>query len=356
MKKQRKRTSSNSTRIDRHHKRKRNYKPLLIIVALLLLGAAAYGTKIFVDAKSAVDNSFKELKQTKNTITKDGKEISVEPIDGVISLLVMGLDDDSIRQLGSARTDALLYLTIDTTKHDINMVSIPRDTYTDIFSDDFYGKDKINAAYTYGQEEASIDAVENLLNVPINHYISFNFQSFLGIVDALGGIDVDVPISFTDTNTQGNGEVTLTEGRQHLNGEQALALARTRHSDNDIKRGERQQLVIKAIADKATSVGSLSKYSEIIKAVGSNMQTNLTFDEMLALAQSGVKDSYDFNSYLFDWQSFDLDGASMVELFPDSVEYISHRFRVSLGLDTEDDRDAADYQFQTNGLGYYQGN
>lgn len=353
---QHRKLSATPTRTDRHRKTKRNYKPLFIILAFLLLGGVAYGTKIFVDAKTAVDNSYKELKQTKNTITKDGKEIAVKPIDGVISLLVMGLDDDSIRQLGSARTDALLYLTIDTKKHTINMVSIPRDTYTDIFSKDFYGKDKINAAYTYGQEEASIDAVENLLDVPINHYISFNFQSFLGIVDALGGIDVDVPITFTDTNTQGNGEVTLTEGKQHLDGEQALALARTRHSDNDIKRGERQQLVIQAIANKATSIGSLNKYSEIIKAVGKNMQTNLTFDEMLSLAQSGVKETYSFNSYLFDWQSFDLDGASMVELFPDSVEYVSHRFRVGLGLETKDERDSANYQFQTNGIGYYQGN
>lgn len=355
MKKQpRKKRVSRPTRVELHQNKKRNYTPLFLLLAVLVLGTIAYGAKIYVDAKTAVDDSFKELKQTKNTITKDGKEVTVKPIDGVISLLVIGLDDDSLRQLGSARTDALLYLTIDTKNHDINMISIPRDTYTDIFSNEYNGKDKINAAYTYGQEEASIDAVENLLNVPINHYVSFNFQSFLGIVDALGGIDVDVPISFTDTNTEGNGEVTLAEGRQHLDGEQALALARTRHIDNDIKRGERQQLVIKAIVDQATSLGSINKYSEIIQTVGKNMQTNLTFDEMISLAQSGIKKKYTFNSYLFDWQSFDLDGASMVELFPDSVDYVSHRFRVSLGLDKADERDTANYQFETNGLGVYQ--
>lgn len=190
--------------------------------------------------------------------------------------------------------------------------------------------------------------------MPINHYVSFNFQSFLHIDDALGGIDIDVPLTFTDTNTLGNGEVHLKEGKQHLNGEQALALARTRHFDNDIKRGERQQLVVRAIIEKASSLQSLTKYSTVIDTIGENMQTNFTFNELIGLARSGMKENYQFQSYLFDWQSFELDGASMVESYPDSVAYISHRFRVELGLDNLTEQDAPNYKFESNQIGVYQ--
>ncbi|WP_179206353.1 LCP family protein, partial [Carnobacterium maltaromaticum] len=171
-----------------------------------------------------VDDSYYELDRDK-TSTSKGNEIKVNPIEDTISVLVMGIDDDSARQLGSARTDALIYLTINPKEHKINMVSIPRDSYTTIVSKKYNGKDKINSAYTYGEEQATIETVEKLLNVPINYYVTFNFDSFLEIVDALDGIDVDVPVSFTDTNTLGNGEVHLEKGKQLLNGEEALALA-----------------------------------------------------------------------------------------------------------------------------------
>ncbi|WP_257963542.1 LCP family protein [Carnobacterium maltaromaticum] len=325
---------------------------ILIPIMILVLAGVTYGAKLYAEAKKTVDDSYYELDRDK-TSTSKGNEIKVNPIEDTISVLVMGIDDDSARQLGSARTDALIYLTINPKEHKINMVSIPRDSYTTIVSKKYNGKDKINSAYTYGEEQATIETVEKLLNVPINYYVTFNFDSFLEIVDALDGIDVDVPVSFTDTNTLGNGEVHLEKGKQLLNGEEALALARTRHIDNDIKRGERQQLILQAIVDKAMNVGSINKYSDVIKAAGKNMRTNLKFNEMLSIAQTGLDGRYTFNSYVFDWTDFELEDASMVELYQDSVDFISHRFRVSLGLDEPNEQDAADYQFVTNGYSQY---
>ncbi|WP_231620851.1 LCP family protein [Carnobacterium maltaromaticum] len=325
---------------------------ILIPIMILVLAGVTYGAKLYAEAKKTVDDSYYELDRDK-TSTSKGNEIKVNPIEDTISVLVMGIDDDSARQLGSARTDALIYLTINPKEHKINMVSIPRDSYTTIVSKKYNGKDKINSAYTYGEEQATIETVEKLLNVPINYCVTFNFDSFLEIVDALDGIDVDVPVSFTDTNTLGNGEVHLEKGKQLLNGEEALALARTRHIDNDIKRGERQQLILQAIVDKAMNVGSINKYSDVIKAAGKNMRTNLKFNEMLSIAQTGLDGRYTFNSYVFDWTDFELEDASMVELYQDSVDFISHRFRVSLGLDEPNEQDAADYQFVTNGYSQY---
>lgn len=325
---------------------------ILIPIMILVLAGVTYGAKLYAEAKKTVDDSYYELDRDKASTSK-GNEIKVNPIEDTISVLVMGIDDDSARQLGSARTDALIYLTINPKEHKINMVSIPRDSYTTIVSKKYNGKDKINSAYTYGEEQATIETVENLLNVPINYYVTFNFDSFLEIVNALDGIEVDVPVSFTDTNTLGTGEVHLEKGKQLLNGEEALALARTRHIDNDIKRGERQQLILQAIVDKAMNVGSINKYSDVIKAAGKNMRTNLKFNEMLSIAQTGLDGRYTFNSYVFDWTDFELEDASMVELYQDSVDFISHRFRVSLGLDEPNEQDAADYQFVTNGYSQY---
>ncbi|WP_413508744.1 LCP family protein [Carnobacterium maltaromaticum] len=325
---------------------------ILIPIMIIILAGVTYGAKLYAEAKKTVDDSYYELDRDKASTSK-GNEIKVNPIEDTISVLVMGIDDDSARQLGSARTDALIYLTINPKEHKINMVSIPRDSYTTIVSKKYNGKDKINSAYTYGEEQATIETVENLLNVPINYYVTFNFDSFLEIVNALDGIEVDVPVSFTDTNTLGTGEVHLEKGKQLLNGEEALALARTRHIDNDIKRGERQQLILQAIVDKAMNVGSINKYSDVIKAAGKNMRTNLKFNEMLSIAQTGLDGRYTFNSYVFDWTDFELEDASMVELYQDSVDFISHRFRVSLGLDEPNEQDAADYQFVTNGYSQY---
>lgn len=317
--------------------------PLMV----LILAAAVYSAKLYATAQNAVDLSYHNL-QRENAIT-------VNPLEETTSILLMGIDDNEKRNLGSARADSLIYLTINPTKHLVNMVSIPRDTYTDIiYQEQTFTKEKINAAYSRGEEQATIESVENLLDVPIHYYATFNFDAFLEIIDALGGIEVNVPITFSEQNAQGTlDQIHLQKGLQTLNGEEALALARTRKIDNDVKRGERQQLLIQAIANKALKVGSITKYSDAITAVGKNMRTDIRFDDLLGIAQTGLDGKYTFESYVFDWTDFTLDGASMVEVYPDSLDFISHRLRVSLDLDVPDERDESDYTFQTNGLSNY---
>ncbi|WP_034551237.1 LCP family protein [Carnobacterium funditum] len=322
---------------------------LLLPLMLLILAAAVYSAKLYATAQKAVDSSYHTLQRE--------NDIKVNPLDETTSILLMGIDDTESRNLGSARTDSLIYMTIDPNKHVVNMVSIPRDTYTDIiYQEQTYEKDKINAAYSKGEEQATIESVENLLDVPIHYYMTFNFDAFLEIIDALDGIEVDVPITFSEQNAEGTlDKIHLEKGLQTLNGEEALALARTRKIDNDVKRGERQQLLIQAITDKALKVGSITKYSDAITSVGKNMRTDIRFNDMLGIAQTGLDGKYKFENYVFDWTDFTSNGASMVELYPDSLDFISHRLRVSLGLDSVDNRDELDYTFQTNGLSNYSG-
>jgi len=100
---------------------------------------------------------------------------------------------------------------------------------------------------------------------------------------------VDVPYSFTEQNSKDKADaISLEKGLQTLNGEEALALARTRKLDNDIERGKRQQEIMKAIAKKAASGVSVAKYGKVIDAIGENMRTDMTFDEMKALIDYAV--------------------------------------------------------------------
>lgn len=136
--------------------------------------------------------------------------------------------------------------------------------------------------------QASIDAVEKLMNVPVDYFVKFNFKSFIKIVDDLGGVEVDVPVEFTEQDSNDNAEaIHLEKGVQKLNGEEALALARTRHIDSDAMRGQRQQLVIEAILKKLTSVGSVTKVGNIIDDINGQFVTNLTFDDMLSFYKYG---------------------------------------------------------------------
>lgn len=346
------RESSTRSEYRRNGKRKKTKSQKIILTILIpimaiLLVIAIFAAKLFAEAQSAVEDSYFSIERE--------SEINVNPIEDTISVLIMGVDDTESRDLGSARTDALIYLTIDPKDHEINMVSIPRDTYTEIMDDgEFSRRNKINSAYAVGEEKAVIETVENLLDVPIHYYATFNFDSFLEIIDALGGIEMDVPVTISEQNSDGQmGKIHLEEGYQTLNGEQALALARTRKIDNDVKRGERQQLIIQAIVKKALSIGSIPKLSDAIEAVGSNMRTDLRFSEMLNIAQSGLEGSYTFESHIFEWTDFTSNGASMVELYPDSVEYISHKLRVELGLDAADERDEEGYEFTSNRIAEY---
>lgn len=122
--------------------------------------------------------------------------------------------------------------------------------------------DKITHAHVFGGVESTRDTVERFLNVPVDYYVKFNFESFVQIVDSLGGIDIDVPVTFTEQDSKDQaGMIHLEKGYQHLNGEQALALARTRKIDSDAMRGQRQQLVIEAIAKKRCLSNQLAKWA-----------------------------------------------------------------------------------------------
>jgi LCP family protein required for cell wall assembly len=318
---------SDPSRTNNYKKKRKERIILSILIPLftLILIGAVYLARLFATVENEIDASFAEIER-QQPVEK------VNPIDEPVSFLFLGVDNNEDRQLGSTRADSIIYATLNPTTHEMNMVSIPRDTFVPIINKGTTLRyDRINSAYAVGEESAMVQTVEEWLDVPIHYYATFNFAAFLDIIDELGGIDMNVPVAINEMNSDDQtGSIKLEPGYQTLNGEEALALARTRKIDNDVKRGERQQLIIEAIIRKALNFESITKYTGIAETVGSNMQTNMRLKDMTAIAQTGLNDSFSISTHIFEWSSFTERGMDLVRIQPDSFEAIQTELKNAL--------------------------
>ena len=211
-----------------------------------------------------------------------------------LNILLMGLDSREDDLVG--RTDTLMLFSYNQATGVVDMISIPRDMYVEIVGKGY--NDKINHSFAFGGEEMTIATVEKFLDVEIDHHVVFNFQGFMGIIDALGGVEVDVPFAFTEQDSKGRHyAVKFDKGVQTLNGEQALAYARMRKQDprGDIGRGERQQQIIKATIDELKQMQSIGTYINVYNAVNSSINTDLGIRDIPSFVPK-VKSIQSFNS------------------------------------------------------------
>ncbi|MBQ0138772.1 MAG: LCP family protein [Kurthia sp.] len=264
-------------------KKKKNHTALKVILIIFLVALIAFGSYAFYlyyVSKQAADNAFDNNGRTKSEL----RDEKVKPLEDNISILFVGVDDSEKRGQGSSnsRSDSLMLATLNNADKSVKLLSIPRDSY--VYIPAFGYEDKITHAHTdVTGVQSSIETVEKMLNIPVDYYFELNFDSFIQIVDALGGIEVDVPYDLDEIDENDKKTIHLKKGVQTLNGSEALALARTRHYDNDFKRGERQQMILEAIVEKATSISSFTKYDSLLTAIGDNMTTDMSFNEMKSL-------------------------------------------------------------------------
>ena len=249
----------------------------LIVIASMLISLSAYAVYLTKKAETAANNAFEVVEDREKPGLREEK---VEPLNDNVSVLFIGIDDSETRGQGdtNSRSDALMLATLNNKSKSVKLVSIPRDSY--VYIPEVGYKDKITHAHAYGGTKAAIETVEDLMEVPVDYYVKMNFDAFIDVVNALGGIEAEVPYKMLEKDEFDRKTVQLEPGVQELNGREALALARTRHYDNDIERGKRQQMILSAIVKKAASASSFTKYGEVIDAVGENMKTDMTFDEM----------------------------------------------------------------------------
>lgn len=227
----------------------------------------------------------------------------VEPQDvwgetGYINVLVLGVDTRASG--GDQNADVIMIARVDFTTNEVRVVSIPRDLQVEVPG---HGPSKINGAYNIGVKEdpendvAGVlmmrDTIEYNFGVPINEFVLVDFEGFEDVIDAVGGITVNVPERIEDdaypTEDFGTTTLVIEEGRQEMDGETALAYARTRHQDNDDKRRERQMLVLRALLDQGQSLGSVTRISQVINAGGDAVLTSIDWQEQLALVNVALR-------------------------------------------------------------------
>ncbi|HEY9632815.1 MAG TPA: LCP family protein [Coleofasciculaceae cyanobacterium] len=185
-------------------------------------------------------------------------------------------------------SDVMLLLRFDPETEKMTVLSIPRDTRVTM---DGYGTIKINSANVNGGPAASARLVSQMLNgVQIDRYVRVNVGGVQKLVDALGGVNVNVPKNMKYKDDAQHLYINLKKGRQHLDGEQTLQLLRFRHDENgDIGRIERQQMVMRALIEQTINPVTLGRFPQILSVVQSHLDTNLNVEELFALAGFAVK-------------------------------------------------------------------
>ena len=252
------------------------------------------------------NNETKVIHQTVYYTKEANNSLAVSDITSKpFTILITG--NDSFGTLDEvSRSDVNMIVTINPLTSTILMTSIPRDAFVTEVCDDYacnYGvEDKLTHTGIYGADTTK-DTLENLLDIDINYIFRVNFSSMIDIVDALGGIDIDVAEGmavsrfYSDSTLEG-----VHEGQNHLNGKRALAYSRERKAylDGDVQRARNQQQVLQAMFKKASSPEVITKYSNILKAVGKAFDTNMTTKEITSFIkyQLQASPSWKFEQYV----------------------------------------------------------
>lgn len=193
-----------------------------------------------------------------------------------INVLVLGLDAGVLEPHTGhlpERTDTIMVVTFDPEKKRAGILSIPRDTRVSIPG---HGLDKINAAHAYGGTDLAIKTVENLLNIPIHFYVKINYAGLTKLVDALGGVKIDVEQDMKYVDRAGGLKIDLKAGPQMLDGAKAEQYLRYRNQTGDLGRIGRQQKFVRALAEQVFSASTLLKIPELARIVSENVETNMT--------------------------------------------------------------------------------
>jgi LCP family protein required for cell wall assembly len=212
------------------------------------------------------------------------------------TVLVMGLDKRPGESGSVFRTDSMMLISFDPVGNSIGILSIPRDLYVEV---PYAGLHRINAAYVIGELEfpeggpsLSMQTVQYNFGIRVNEYVTVDFNTFISVIDAIGGVEIEVEREITDyaypTFDYGTETFHVDAGWQTMNGTTALKYARTRHASDDIDRARRQQQVLYGVRDKVTSLGIVDDL--IVQApflyanINNGIDTGLSLDQMIQLA------------------------------------------------------------------------
>lgn len=236
------------------------------------------------------------VEQIVQLVVQGDESVWPVPNHGRLTVLLMGVDRRNQEGNAPARSDAITLITIDPDSKTAALLSIPRDLYVPLASIGVV--DRINTAYFYGDlrnlpgggAQLAKDTITLNLGVPVQRHFIINFEGFKKAIDALGGVDIDVPKTIVDdaypTDDYRTEQLVIPAGRVHMDGELALKYVRTRHQDSDFGRLQRQQQLLLAVRDKALSLDVLTRLPALLDAVYGFYQTDLTVAEIASVVKT----------------------------------------------------------------------
>ena len=254
-----------------------------LLVALPILGLGfGVGMAVYIFSHAGAYTGNQEVERPAEDVTSFTWPLRLSTR---VNVLLIGVDvslGNRRQVLPTSRSDTLMLVSFDPARNRVSALSIPRDTRVLIPR---FGENKVNAAYAYGGPGLTVRTVANFLGVPVHYYVKLGPQSFSKIIDAIGGVEIDVEKDMKYTDTWAGLHINLKKGRQLLDGERAMHYARFRHdAAGDIGRVERQQKVLLALFYKLKSASSVLNAPQLLRAFSENTQTNLTFNELITLS------------------------------------------------------------------------
>ena len=233
------------------------------------------------------------------------------------TILLMGIDstDEVLEKNAIANGDTLILITFNPKTLNATMLSVPRDSYVPISCWSGRPENKITHAAAYGND-CMINTIQDYMGVHIDYYAKINFKGLVKLVDAVGGVEVDVPKELCTDDSSRWSEVCIQPGRQVLNGEQALVFARNRKQleDGDFGRARHQQEIIMALANKMREIKDVKTFMTIFDTVSNSIDTNLTTKQILSFYNVGkdiIKKSHE-EADLVNIQQLYLDGSGQM--------------------------------------------
>ena len=277
------------------------------------------------------------------------------------TILLLGIDSEGqgIKEASSFNGDTIMLVSFDPVTLNATIFSIPRDTYVKMACG---GRlNKINAA-SWGGTSCMVKTVQDLTGINVDYYAKINFKGVVDLVNVLGGVTVNVPISFCEQNSNrefGDALICLEPGVQKLDGEQALAFARHRHSLplGDFQRAQHQQMIVEAMIQSMKSVRSVNDFYSILNAISNNIDTNMSTNEMLSfynVAKNLLIKSGDVNlnitkTYLTGYDLYVYNGSGKAytfQYYKQSLADIVKAMNITLGKEKKEE--IKDFTFDLN--------
>ncbi len=271
------------------------FKRTLLCIGFLLVGIIGYYTYSFYSFANHISNRTEDGAGTSmfnnDSSMKNKSEFAPPKWEGKqrVNVLLLGGDSRGLKKNELPRSDSIMVASIDPVTKKGHLFSILRDTWVKIPGN---GEDRINTAITTGGPNLAMKTVSDLLGIPIQYYVYTDFKGFIALVDAIGGIEIDVEkdMKWSDSEDDHVYDINLKKGPQHLNGNTALQYVRFRHDAlSDFSRTERQRKFLQAVAQKLQTTTSLIKLPRILNAMDPYIETNLSVTDMLKLGALGFE-------------------------------------------------------------------